>query len=395
MVSRKILGNDMKIGLVLFGHLRSFRSSFDSYKNFLETLKQIGDVDVFCHTWDIEESVTASWWKEQQPGSIPPANVNADEFTGMYKPVRSIIEPSKQFNDTGYDVISAIPVAGILSMLHSQQQAYQLSEQYSGEKNIQYDVVIKSRYDLLYEIAPGFDNTIKNAATNKIVYLPSSNAYELAGSFSDVLAIGNAATMKDYFSFCSSFTKAINIYKEKGYTQFLPELCMTVYLNSLHMKIAELTDLRLHILRLNGEKFQINSVKDFPGNHPLCFIKQIIEKNKGLVSEPEKITNQIQVLVKKYTSWIDTDADELQLKEYVNFFIGKKVSNKVVQRLAEKEKSKSVFNFIVFRNFFETAIRAAGYGTIKKISVVVVLYLFSRYGIFFFRVWKRLTFNKK
>ena len=70
----------MRIGLVLFGHLRSYRQTLSSFETFLKTLQQAGDVDVFCHTWDIEESVTASWWKEHKPGDIPPATVNEIEI---------------------------------------------------------------------------------------------------------------------------------------------------------------------------------------------------------------------------------------------------------------------------------------------------------------------------
>ena len=109
----------MRIGLVLFGHLRSFRSAHESYKQFLKTLQQTGDVDVFCHTWDIEESITASWWKEHKPGDIPPSNVKANEVEEKYRPVRYVIEPSKQFDDKDFKIRSAIPVAGILSMLRT------------------------------------------------------------------------------------------------------------------------------------------------------------------------------------------------------------------------------------------------------------------------------------
>ena len=105
----------MRIGLVLFGHLRSFRSTHDSYKQFLKILQRSGDVDVFCHTWDIEESVTASWWKEHKPGDTPSATVNANEIIEKYRPVKYTIEPSRQFDDAGYDIKSAIPIAGILS----------------------------------------------------------------------------------------------------------------------------------------------------------------------------------------------------------------------------------------------------------------------------------------
>ena len=253
----------MKIGLVLFGHLRSFRSTHESYKRFLKALQQSGDVDVFCHTWDIEESVTASWWKEHKPGDIPPATVNAKEIAEKYRPARYVIEPSRQFDDSGYNIRSSIPVAGILSMLHSQQQGFQLLEQHSKENSVAYDIVIKSRYDLLYEIAPAFSNLIHDCLMNNCLYLPSSNPYELGGSFSDVFVLGSMKLAKEYFNFIPDFKHAIETYQQKGYNEFLPELCLTEYLREKRISLKELAGLRIHILRLSGDKFQINTENYF------------------------------------------------------------------------------------------------------------------------------------
>jgi len=384
----------MRIGLVLFGHLRSFRFTHDSYKELIKILKETGEVDVFCHTWDIEESVTASWWKEHKPGDVPPATVNAKEIEEKYQPVKYIIEPSKQFDNNAYQINSTIPIAGILSMLYTQQRAFELLKEYESQKGLSYDVVIKARYDLLYEIGPGFKDTIQDCASSNVVYLPSSNAYELAGSYSDIFAIGRRDVMEDYFSFCTCFNKAIQFYNDAGYKQFLPEFCMTVYLTKLNIKIKELTNLRLHILRMSGDKFQINSIEHFEDNDPLCFVKQIIEKNKEIGLKSNDLANRVSVLTKKYTSWIDKDAGDSLLNDYAGFFNGNEIENSKIKRLAEKEKNSKTFALPVFKNFFETAMRNANYGTLKKFAVARILYSNSRYGIFFFKVWKRLTFNK-
>jgi hypothetical protein len=140
------------------------------------------------------------------------------------------IEPSRQFDDSGYNVKSAIPIAGILSMLHSQWQAFQLLQQHSNENNVQYDIVIKSRYDLLYEIALAFSNSIHDCIPNNCLCLPTSNPYELGGSFSDVFVVGPMKLIKEYFGFAENFKTAAENYQKKGYKEFLPELCLTSYL---------------------------------------------------------------------------------------------------------------------------------------------------------------------
>ena len=386
----------MKIGLVLFGHLRSYRQTLSSFNKLKETLQQSGQVDVFCHTWNIEESVTASWWKEHKPDNPPPATVSDKEIEGSFTPIKYIIEPSRQFDDSGYDIQSSIPIAGILSMLHSQYEAWRLLKEYEASQQFQYDVILKSRYDLLYEIAPDFSNVVRDSATEQTFYVPSSNPYELIGSASDIFAIGSRNSMEKYFSFCTEFKEAVSFYASKGYRQFLPELCMTDYLGRTGIKKKELYGLRLHILRMNGDKFQINSDRNFHDNGPLCFYRGTIDLcSKILPLNSTIIKENSETLVRKYMSWIDPAADDQMLKSYAAFYNGTWIGMSKVKRLASLGKNSPVFSKNVMKNFFEEAMRNANYGSVRNFFLASALYRYSSYGIFFFRVWKFVTFNKK
>ena len=383
----------MKIGLVLFGHLRSFRSTHDSFQQFLETLQQSGDVDVFCHTWDIEESVTASWWKEHAEGDIPPVTVNTQEIEEKYKPTKYTIEHSRRFDDSAYRT-SSIPVAGILSMLYTQQKAFELLKQYEVENNFQYDIVVKTRYDLLYEIVPGFNRIIAECLKTKNVYLPSSNPYELLGSYSDIFAIGGREEMEKYFSFCSNLKKATEYYEGDGYTPLIPEYCMTVYLDRIGVKSNELHDIRLNILRMNGEKFQVNSDKNFTNNGPLCFYKKTIGLAKEMLCRVQNILDEnSNDLVKKYMSWVDVTADKILLEEYAYLYEGNWIEISKIKRLAVKGRANPVFNANVMKNFFEEVMQNGKYGHLKKILLAVTLTFWAGYGTFFFRVLKK-TFDR-
>jgi len=385
----------MRIGLVLFGHLRSFRSAFDSFQLLKATLETAGAVDVFCHTWDIEESVTASWWKENKPGDKPPATVNVNEIDERYNPVRYIVEPSRQFDDSGYNVKSTIPVAGILSMLYSQRQAFRLLEQYSEENKVAYDVVIKSRYDLLYEIAPSFPRLISECITYNCLYLPTSNPYELGGSYSDVFVMGPMKLVKEYFSFADDFKNALDRHQQKGYGTFLPEHCLTLYLEEKNIRMRELVGLRIQILRLNGDKFQINSDKDFSGNGPLCFFRETIEINKKVLDlQRELIEHNSLRLARKYMSWVDKDADDATLQQYADLYSGKWIGISRIKRLAQKSRSNQVFVSHVMKNFFEEALSKAKYSNAQKLLFASTLTAYAGYGFFFFRVLKNIFFKK-
>ncbi len=385
----------MKIALVLFGHLRSFRSAHDSYKKFLKALQHVGNVDVFCHTWDIEESVTASWWKEHKENEVLPATVFSSQVEEYFHPVKYIIESSRQFDDSDYNIDSSMPIAGILSMLHSQRHVFDLLKQHEQQNGFQYDVVVKTRYDLLYEIAPGFNTIINSAFTNDVVYLPSSNPYELVGSCGDIFAIGSRKSMEEYFDFCGNFKEALVLYQQKGYPQLIPELCMTVYLDHKNINHHELHGLRLHILRMSGEKFQVNTDKNFQSNRPLCFYLEAILTNRKLLRGKENIlVENNDRLVKKYMSWIDIVATKETLQEYADLYNGEWVGISPVRRLLSKTKSNSVFSPHVMKNFFEETIRNSKYGMSKKLLITSVLTAFSGYGFFFFRVLKNNFFSK-
>ena len=385
----------MKIGLVLFGHLRSYRQTLNSFNLLKETLQRAGSVDIFCHTWDIEESVTPSWWKENKGNEPPPATVNSGQIEGAYQPVKFIIEPSRQFDDQGYHFNSSIPVAGILSMLHSQQRVFDLLLQHENENGFKYDLVIKTRYDLLYEIAISFESQLVSTISSDSVLLPSSNPYELLGSCSDIFAAGNRRAMENYFSFCGNFKKASEIYFNKGHKKLIPEFCMTVYMDEIGVKREILGGLRLHILRMNGDKFQINSDKNFTANMPLCFYHGTIKHGLEIAANGDfAIKSAERILVKKYMSWLDHSATDQQLSTYADFYQGKWVGLSIIKRLAAKGNGNSLFIEGVMKNFFEEAMRHARYGHVKKLILSLILYFRSGYGFFFFRVLKNLLFSK-
>jgi hypothetical protein len=385
----------MRIGLVLFGNLRSFRNTLSSFNFLRKTLEQAGTVDVFFHTWDIEESATNSWWKNHKADNPPPPTVNSSEIEEAYRPVKFIIEPSIQFDDSGYKVEASIPVAGILSMLHTQLRAFELLKQYEEENKFRYDVVIKTRFDLLYEIAPEFINSLNNCVKQGCVYLPSSNPYELAEASSDIFAAGSRTEIEKYFSFCSNFRKATEIYFQAGYRQLIPELCMTVYLKQTGVSTRELSGMRLHILRMNNEKFQINCDRNFHNNLPQCFYTETITANLLVLPGEGNIyaRNKIR-LVKKYMGWIDPDANSNALDQYAEFYIGKWIGIAAIKRLAVRERNSSIFTNGLMKNFFGGALYSAHYGFFKKCRVAFTLLQNTRYGWFYFRLLIRKYFIK-
>lgn len=380
----------MKIGLILFGHLRSYRQTHATFLQLKNELQQQAEIlDVFCHTWDIEESVTPSWWKEHKNDQPPPASVSENEIISKYRAKAYCIEPSKHFDEPDFGIETFTPLAGMMSMLYSQLKAFELLKEYERQNNIRYDIVIKTRYDLLYEITPEFTSLVQKCIKENCLYLPSSNPYELTGAYSDIFALGPRPLIEEYFEFNKDINGAVNIYTSAGYKELVPELLMTVFLKKNNVIINEITGLRIHVLRMSGEKFQINTCKDFFDNWPMCFYSVVVDKCRGLLQNNKWIfeKNDLQV-TEKYLSWLDRGLNEDQLKIYAAFKNGEWLSLRETAQLAKLAKRTKRFLPNVMQNFFETAIMNAKYGVAKTMIQASVLAI-NGYGLFYFKVLRK------
>lgn len=384
----------MRIGVVLFGHLRSYKDTHASFEKLKRELLQTGDVDFFCHTWDVKESLSPAWWKTNEKNNALPPLVDEAELISMYAPAGYQIEASRQFEEPELGIRSLTPLAGMCSMLYSQLGAFKLLKIREEETGQQYDVVIKTRYDLLYDLAPDFAALPGLSVENDCIYLPSSNPYELAGAFSDVFAIGSRRQMQSYFSFNDNLNEAAQIYKEKGYREMIPELFMSVYLKNKGVPVYEASGIRIQILRANGEKFSINSDKHFEANAPLCFYKPSIEKCISfLPAESSEVAKNSNRLVKKYLSWILQNGDGEIIEDYASFNKGHWISLNKIVHLINVSKCKKTFADHVLRDFFEISFWNAKYNFFKKALLATLLAVKGGYGLLYFNIIKKKKFG--
>lgn len=122
----------MKIALVLHGYFDSLmdRSSkgVDGYRHIEKNILSKGNVDTYLHSWSVKEE---------------------DEIRRLYNPINWIIEPQKDFTlevmEKNLHLIKnpPRPAFTIFSHFYSIWRAFSLISDFS-----QYDVIIKSRFDL-------------------------------------------------------------------------------------------------------------------------------------------------------------------------------------------------------------------------------------------------------
>ena len=198
----------MKVALILSGQPRNIHFGYNFY---YETILKHYDVDVFSHTWfDSENLSTQSILPGRQHIHLDPHAI--EHIHQLYSPKKIIIEKPKIWNEICVFTDKVFthahtwaPQHNIVeeakkycsnvthSMYYSIMMSNLVKEQFSLENNIQYDVVIRGRFDC----APKNIVQLKNHDfSNNIFYY--QDLYQPDQMISDWFGMGNSKVMNYY-----------------------------------------------------------------------------------------------------------------------------------------------------------------------------------------------------
>jgi len=145
-----------RAAIQLFGHLRSFRKTFDSFfKHIILPNQKAGyEVDVFMHTWDETDHSTITWHNQAGEQRGREVDESAIDFIKKnYKPKKLSIEKqveAEEFIIT--EKILGVPRAykGVVNVAYTKYRSSRLRREYENERGITYDYVILTRPDILF-----------------------------------------------------------------------------------------------------------------------------------------------------------------------------------------------------------------------------------------------------
>lgn len=152
------MANLKRIAIQLFGHLRTFEYTFDSFrKNLLEENIQDGyQIDIFIHTWDELDHSTINY--RNVDGNVLTQEMLTSEklllVNELYQPKKILIEPQLEYTDEVLvEKIGQFPRAkkGCLNNSYTIYMTNELRNQYETENNITYDWVIVTRPDIFFK----------------------------------------------------------------------------------------------------------------------------------------------------------------------------------------------------------------------------------------------------
>lgn len=251
----------MKIALCLSGQPRYID---EGYKHIYKHIIKVYNPDIFVHTW----------WDKTYIGKKFSFSPHASDRSGKwdnntisyimdkYNPTKIKIEKQKQFDVSLYEGanFSNSSPFNNMSMYYSLYQSNLLKKEYETDNNFLYDVVIRCRFDITFDI---FNFNINELDLNSINlcsagvhknYIPK-NRDELKNNllegeitfFNDQFAISNSKNM-DYYS--NLFNKSEEYWVRYGATP-MGERGLTFHLN--------MSDININIM--GGDKLYNNILK--------------------------------------------------------------------------------------------------------------------------------------
>jgi len=130
----------MKVALLLSGHARTYK---DTAASIIENIIKPFEADVFIHTWDLTETAGEIWREEKSPIE----KTDIDFIKAKFKPIRYIVSDHPITESKTYE--DGINKLSTHRMLQSTFYATSLMDDYCRETGVEYDVVIRCRFDLI------------------------------------------------------------------------------------------------------------------------------------------------------------------------------------------------------------------------------------------------------
>jgi hypothetical protein len=221
----------MKIALCLSGQPRQISSNIEQLKKNL--IIPSGIEDIFVHTW-FDKNFVGCRFSTAQPHQSNIVGIwehNTIDLIESLNPKKLIIEPPNEFSQFSH--LESHPTAiqtQIASMMYSVYRANALKSEYEYENGFKYDLVIKTRFDILfsqsYNIANYLDIDWKNKihASHRHQHMRRDHSNITTDgrtyySVSDIFVYGSSDNMNKYCSVYPDFEKIYNFIKPYQYSE--------------------------------------------------------------------------------------------------------------------------------------------------------------------------------
>ena len=156
-----------RIAIQLFGHLRTFEYTFESFNKYLLKENVLDDyqIDIFIHTWTELDHATINYRNLDGKALTDKllTNETLSLVNKLYQPKKIVVESQLDCqNEVLIEKIGQFPRAkkGCLNNSYTIYMVNKLRNEYEYEENIHYDWVIVTRPDIFFKSPFRIDNII-------------------------------------------------------------------------------------------------------------------------------------------------------------------------------------------------------------------------------------------
>lgn len=194
----------VKIALCLSGQPRGLPISFEQLKKNI--IEPNGIADVFLHAWHNEADVGKPYNSTQanQNGRVGLVKPKTTEMLlHFYKPKDFIVEPQRDFTEKA-ESLRSHPTANQV-VLASQFYSTYMADQLRQASGIEYDIVLRTRFDLIYPKPIILTDYLEEIKAGKIVVMKKFQEDQERKAdedmpMTDIFAFGNNEVMGTFSS---------------------------------------------------------------------------------------------------------------------------------------------------------------------------------------------------
>jgi hypothetical protein len=223
----------MKIALTISGQPRRYRHGFKELKRwFLDRY----DIDVYMHAWVDKHFYKYDFFNEGKLQRV--YNVDQNTYKNLldwYQPKKHLFEKAIKFDATDLKGQNNQRLNSQMGMWLSLKRSWDLLE----NSGIKYDLVIKTRYDLLWthRVAENciFLEDITKVNPEAVNFFEYPDRWGMADQLNDTFAVGGYDVMKTYHNVFPEMLRTIFVnpeYYQYYYDMFVNETLLRQHLRN-------------------------------------------------------------------------------------------------------------------------------------------------------------------
>lgn len=217
----------MRIGILICGHIRTFNQCIDNFKAML--INNDNEIDIFLHLYNNIYNTTKIYENYEILKMFDGLNIINYSFEDIND---IIVNDIKDNNINMYQQQRKISLCKDLLVNHMKLTG------------IKYDLIIKTRADIIYEDIINYSEIYEKVHNNETIIYTSN----LTGYNSDILAISNANVMiNKYCNLIDTYREALN-YFEKQCVEMNIHIWMYYYIICKYY-IKRISNINLEIKR--------------------------------------------------------------------------------------------------------------------------------------------------